>query len=122
MAQVALNSFAVSQRSDSVPPAADVGELLSRPYFADPLRRHDIAPITDGASAIVLAAGERARELRERPAWITGFEHRVETPVLGARDLTRSPIPPRPRPDWRPAGIPASVDVAEISHRSPTSI
>ena len=56
--------------------------------FADPLRRHDIAPITDGASAIVLAAGDKARELRENPAWITGIEHRIETPVLGARDLT----------------------------------
>ena len=39
----------------------------------------------------MLAAGDRARELRENPAWITGFEHRVETPVLGARDLTTSP-------------------------------
>ena len=68
-----------------------IDELLARPYFADPLRRHDIAPITDGASAIVLAAGDRARELRENPAWITGFEHRIETPVLGARDLTTSP-------------------------------
>ena len=68
-----------------------IDELLARPYFADPLRRHDIAPITDGASAIVLAAGDKARELRENPAWITGIEHRIETPVLGARDLTTSP-------------------------------
>ena len=29
--------------------------------------------------------GDKARELRENPAWITGFEHRIETPVLGAR-------------------------------------
>ena len=72
-------------------PAKSVDELLARPLFADPLRRHDIAPITDGASAIVLAAGDRAAELRENPAWITGFEHRIETPVLGARDLTTSP-------------------------------
>ncbi len=91
MAQVALDSFAGAPRTDSVEPAASVEELLQRPFFADPLRRHDIAPITDGASAIVLAAGDRARELRERPAWITGFEHRIETPVLGARDLTTSP-------------------------------
>ncbi|MCH9723122.1 MAG: thiolase domain-containing protein [Actinomycetia bacterium] len=114
MAQVALNSFAVSQRSDSVPPAADVGELLSRPYFADPLRRHDIAPITDGASAIVLAAGGRARELRERPAWITGFEHRVETPVIGARDLTRSDSTAASA-RLATGGDTASVDIAEIS-------
>lgn len=90
MAQVALDSFAVSERTDSEKSAKSIDELLARPYFADPLRRHDIAPITDGAAAIVLAAGDRARELRERPAWITGIEHRIETPVLGARDLTVS--------------------------------
>ncbi|WP_343576633.1 thiolase domain-containing protein [Mycobacterium sp.] len=91
MAQVALDAFAVSERTDSEKPAKSIDELLARPFFADPLRRHDIAPITDGASAIVLAAGDRARELRENPAWITGIEHRIETPVLGARDLTTSP-------------------------------
>ena len=91
MAQVALASMSAAGRTDSEDCAASVEELLARPFFADPLHRHDIAPITDGASVIVLAADERARELRERPAWITGFEHRVETPVIGARDLTTSP-------------------------------
>ncbi|BDB45235.1 MULTISPECIES: thiolase domain-containing protein [Mycobacterium] len=91
MAQVALDSFAQSERNDSVQPAESIDELLSRPFFNDPLRRHDIAPITDGAAAIVLAAGDRARELRENPAWITGIEHRIETPALGLRsDLTVS--------------------------------
>lgn len=69
----------------------DVESLLGAPYVADPLRAHDVAPITDGAAAIVLAVGDRARELCERPAWITGMAHRVDTPVLGARDLTVSP-------------------------------
>lgn len=91
MAQVALDCFAVAQRTDTVEPASSITELLDRPFFADPLRRHDIAPITDGAAAIVLAADDRARELRENPAWITGFEHRIETPILGVRDLTTSP-------------------------------
>ncbi|ANI42161.1 thiolase domain-containing protein [Mycolicibacterium vaccae] len=91
MAQVALDAQAASPRVDRLEPGTSVEELLERPYFAEPLRRHDIAPITDGASAIVLAAGDRARELRERPAWIAGIEHRIETPVLGARDLTVSP-------------------------------
>ena len=90
MAQVALDSFAVAERVDRLESAATVSELLDRPFFADPLRRHDIAPITDGASAIVLASADKARELRENPAWITGFEHRIETPILGARDLTVS--------------------------------
>ncbi|ORV50699.1 lipid-transfer protein [Mycobacterium europaeum] len=90
MARVAFDSFANARRVDSVEPAISIEELLDRPFFAEPLRRHDIAPITDGAAAIVLAAGERANELRENPAWITGIEHRIETPSLGARDLTES--------------------------------
>jgi acetyl-CoA acetyltransferase len=69
----------------------DIDDLLARPYLADPLRAHDCAPISDGAAAVVLAAGERAREICERPAWITGIEHRVESGSLGARDLTSSP-------------------------------
>ena len=113
MAQVALDSFAVAERTDSEKPAKSIDELLSRPYFADPLRRHDIAPITDGASAIVLAAGDKARELRENPAWITGFEHRIETPVLGARDLTTSPSTAASA-KVATGGDAGSIEVAEI--------
>ena len=113
MAQVALDSFAVADRTDSVQAADSVAELLDRPFFADPLRRHDIAPITDGAAAIVLAAGDRARELRERPAWITGFEHRIETPILGARDLTVSPSTAASA-TIALGGDAGSVDVAEL--------
>jgi acetyl-CoA acetyltransferase len=69
----------------------DVSELLDTPYFADPLRKHDIAPITDGAAVVILSTVERARDVVEHPAVLTGIEHRVDSPVLGARDLTRSP-------------------------------
>ncbi|MET7994124.1 thiolase domain-containing protein [Amycolatopsis sp. NPDC005232] len=69
----------------------DVAALLDTPYVADPLRAHDIAPVTDGAAVLVLAAAERAKDLVDRPAILTGVEHRVDSPVLGARDLTRSP-------------------------------
>ena len=112
MAQVALDSFAHAERNDSEKPAKSIDELLSRPFFNDPLRRHDIAPITDGAAAIVLAAGDRARELRGNPAWITGIEHRIETPVLGARDLTASPSTAASAK--AASGGNASVDVAEL--------
>ncbi|MCU4184176.1 lipid-transfer protein [Acidiferrimicrobium sp. IK] len=68
----------------------DVEALLSQPYVRDPLRRHDLPPISDGAAAVVLARGDRARQLCERPAWIKGFDHRVEEHLPGLRDLTRS--------------------------------
>jgi acetyl-CoA acetyltransferase len=79
----------VAARSRAGAPAVD--ELLDRPYVADPLRAHDCAPVTDGAAAVVLAAGDRASRHHARPAWITGFAHRVDSPVLGARDLTAVP-------------------------------
>lgn len=113
MAQVALESLSAARRTDSVEPATSVDELLARPFFADPLRRHDIAPITDGASVIVIAADDRARELRERPAWITGFEHRIETPSIGARDLTTSPST-ADSARIATGGDAGSIDIAEI--------
>ena len=66
-------------------------ELLAEDYEVAPLRRHTLPPLTDGCAAVVLAAGDRAYELCERPAFITGIDHRIETHALGARDLTRSP-------------------------------
>jgi acetyl-CoA acetyltransferase len=66
-------------------------ELLERPYFADPLRKHDCAPVTDGAAVVILASDDRARDLTDRPARIVSIQHRVETAHLGARDLTTSP-------------------------------
>lgn len=93
-----LAEVAARSRTDAAAnPAAQfsetttAGDLLQRPLVADPLREHDISPITDGASVMVLASAERAAELVERPAVITGIEHRVDSPALGARDLTHCP-------------------------------
>lgn len=68
-----------------------VDKLLSEPMFADPLRKHDCAPVTDGAAALVIAAADRLPASATAPAWITGFEHRADHHNLGLRDLTRSP-------------------------------
>ena len=68
-----------------------VEDLLAEPMFADPLRKHDCPPISDGASAVVLAAGDLARSVCSRPAWIRGIDHRIEAHGLGVRDLTQSP-------------------------------
>jgi len=67
-----------------------VDGILADPYLANPLRKHDCAPISDGASAVILAAGDRASELCDRPAWIRGIEHVCEPMDLGVRDLGRS--------------------------------
>ncbi|MGH3646700.1 MAG: thiolase domain-containing protein [Micromonosporaceae bacterium] len=93
---------------------ADAGALLEAPYTTDPLRAHDCAPYADGAAAVVLAAGDRARELRERPAWITGIEHRIDSPSLGARDLTRAPSAAAAGSAARAAGAARAARAADI--------
>ncbi|MDH2390222.1 thiolase domain-containing protein [Streptomyces sp. HNM0663] len=60
-------------------------------YVVAPLRTADCPPIGDGAAAVVLAAGDRARRLCPRPAWIRGMDHRTEAHSPGVRDLTDSP-------------------------------
>lgn len=90
--------------------ATSVDDVLAQPLFADPLRRWDCAPITDGASAMVIAATDRLPETCERPATITGFAHSVDPGTLGIRDLLRSPSAAAAA---RAAGT-AGVEVAEL--------
>jgi acetyl-CoA acetyltransferase len=71
--------------------SAPVDDLLGTEHLSDPLHIHDCPPITDGGVAVILAAGDRARDWSERPAWIRGIDHRVDSHNLGARDLTRAP-------------------------------
>jgi acetyl-CoA acetyltransferase len=89
MAEVAARcrAAAVSNPAAQVSGDVQVEDLLGAPYVADPLRAHDCAPVGDGAAVVILAAGARARELCERPAWITSFTHRIGSGSLGARDL-----------------------------------
>src|SRR4030095_8902536 len=76
-------------------------------------------PSSDGATAIVLAAGDRARDVTDNPVWIRGIEHRIEAHGLGVRDLAHSP-------SAGAAGGKAArdgVDIAELhapfSHQEP---
>jgi acetyl-CoA acetyltransferase len=90
----------------------DPDDLLEAPTIASPLRKHDCPPITDGACAVLLAAGDRARALCQRPAWIKGLAHRIDVQSLGRRDLTRSQSA---RLAAEAAGaIGGQVDIAEL--------
>ena len=91
----------------------DVDELLKADYVRNPLRRHDLPPITDGACAVVIATADKARELCENPIWITGFAHYTEAHYVGMRDLRTSPATTLAA---KAAGIEngAPIEVAEI--------
>ena len=81
--------------------------LLREPYVVAPLRAHDCPPISDGAAAVLLAVGDKARAVCERPAWIRGIAHRIEPHYPGVRDLSRSE-------SARLAGIAAGVGNADV--------
>jgi acetyl-CoA acetyltransferase len=98
-----------------------VDDLLKEPYYASPLRKHDLPPISDGAAAALIARGPRARDLCEKPIWIRGIDHRIESHHLGLRDLSDSPSS---RVAAHNLGLEAgSLDMAELCVRySPEEI
>ena len=96
-----------AQRSGNV----DVDELLAADVRYDPLREHDTPPVTDGCAALVLAAGDRARELTDRPVWIRGIDQRVEAHAFGVRDLA---VSPSTRKAAEVAGATGGSDIAEV--------
>ncbi|WP_024805110.1 lipid-transfer protein [Nocardia sp. BMG51109] len=93
MAQIVARSLADATANPhaQVRGEYDVDTLLEAPYVASPLRRHDVAPVGDAAAVVVLAAGDAARSLSERPAWVRGIDHRMDGHYPGARDLTHAP-------------------------------
>lgn len=113
MAEVAARSRAdaLTNPYAQVRGRLDVDDLVTAPYIADPLRAHDCAPVTDGAAALVLAAGDRARRHRQQPAWISGVAHRIDPQGLGERDLTTVPSAVAAADA---AALPADLDVAEL--------
>jgi acetyl-CoA acetyltransferase len=102
MTDAATNEWAIRKGATSI------DDVLAQALYADPLRRWDCAPVSDGAAGIVIAAGDRANEARQRPAWITGFEHRIEPIAINARDLTVST-------STASAGAAAGVDGVDLA-------
>ena len=119
MAEVANRSLTDAEKNEYAirKGGSSVEELLARPMYADPLRKHDCSPVTDGAAAIVLAAGDKAREVRDRPAWINGLSHYIDPMGMGTRDLTRSPSAARAAAAVDLSGVEVAELHAPFSHQ-----
>jgi len=106
LAAAASNPLAIRKGERSVE------ELLAEPLMHDPLRAHDLPARADGGAAVILATRDVAERVCQRPAWITGLDHRMDMHHFGARD-------PRRAPSVALAGEAASVpgdqvDIAEL--------
>ncbi len=113
MAEIAARSrtAAASNPYAQLTSSAPASELLAGSADFDPLHRHDCAPISDGGVAVILAADGRARELVDRPAWITGIAHATDSHQLGSRDLT---VAPSVGIAARAAGVTGDYEIAEL--------
>jgi len=110
----AINPYALRSKDDATPEY-----VASSEYYYEPLRKLHCYPFSDGACAVLLACGEKAKELCEKPVWIKGFSNSLETCRLGERELYTSPSTKQAAEKaYKAAGIsdPANeIDVAEIS-------
>jgi len=93
MAKIAARNRAVAKDNPNAQVTGDfeVEKLLAEPYLVSPLRVHDCPPISDGVSAVVLAAGDAIGRGESKPVFIRGIDHRLDSHQLGGRDLTLSP-------------------------------
>ena len=108
------------QRGESVPEWRDelafLNDPTSNPWVAWPLRLYDCAPITDGASCLLLTSSEIASNFTQKPVQIVGTGQATGRPLHAAEELTSlSAAKHASSQAYQMAGITAQdVQVAEV--------
>lgn len=92
MAEVVSRSRRNARNNPHAQLSGDVSveDVLAQDSYVSPLRKGDCCPVSDGASAVVIATVEKAQEWGKPYAVISGIDHCIETHNLGMRDLTDS--------------------------------
>ncbi|HLY39096.1 MAG TPA: thiolase family protein [Candidatus Binatia bacterium] len=81
----------------------------------DPLRLLDCCLVTDGGGAIIVTSGERARDLRQKPALIAGLGQVHSSEVIRPRDDGRGGGSEAADGAYRMAGCTAAdIDVVQL--------
>lgn len=118
-----LGTIAVTARKHAaLHPNAERKEPLAledyykSPMFFDPFRRLDICLLTNGGAAVVVASAERAKDLKHKPVYISGFaEHHPHRFITQASDMLTTGAKIAGEKAMRMAGIMVNdIDVAEI--------
>ncbi|GAB5450304.1 MAG: thiolase domain-containing protein [Halioglobus sp.] len=114
MAEVVSRSRRNALNNPHAQLAGDVSveDVLAQETYVSPLRKADICPVSDGASAMVICTVDKAKEWGLPYAVISGIDHCIETHNPGMRDLTDSVST---RKAAENAGVhKGAVDVAEL--------
>jgi len=95
-----------------------VDDVLSSMVIASPLKLYDCSPMTDGASAVIVASEEKAKELKvDTPIWVAGIGYSSGTANLSKRadfvGLDASVLASQRA--YKAAGVtPDQIDFAEV--------
>jgi acetyl-CoA C-acetyltransferase len=96
-----------------------IDDVLGSEILSYPITSMERRPFCDGACALILAKEERARELTDKPVWITGVGSCYDFHNLGDRDLANpTALFCAARDAYRMAGIndpSKEIDIFEIS-------
>lgn len=101
-------------------PDLTIEKVLASRMLADPVHLLDMCPQSDGACALVYAAGGRAERWCARPAWVGAAVTRHDQPTIGDLDrrlVTMRTLRDAAREAYQQAGITdplKEIDVAEI--------
>ena len=91
-------------------PDLTVGGVLNSKIFYEPIRELTMSPVSDGACALVLASGKKARELTDAPVWVEGVGS-CQGPYIRDRDPCKMESRREPRKlltRWRVSESPRS--------------
>jgi benzoylsuccinyl-CoA thiolase BbsB subunit len=93
-----------------------IEEVLNSRMICDPLTLYMICPVTDGAAAIVLCAGNKVREYTSRPVWLVGSALVSGDYSLFQKDICTSTMGEQAAADaYEMAGIgPEDLDLVEL--------
>ena len=108
------------ERGQPVPDWQDEMDFLNdpqaNPWIAWPLRLYDCAPITDGASCVLLVASELAGNFTDKPVHIAGIGQATGRPLHDAEELTSlASVKAAAAQAYEMAGVsPKDIQVAEV--------
>ncbi len=118
MVSVKNHGNAKNNPYSQLPMDISVKDVLNSRVLADPIKLLDAPPITDGASAIILADEQAAKRFSNHPVWVKGVGFCADAYHLGDRDLAEcKSLQKAAQTAYRMAGIDfpqREIDVAEV--------
>jgi acetyl-CoA acetyltransferase len=93
-----------------------IEQVLASKPIADPLRLLDCCLVSDAAGAFVVTSAERARDLKQKPAYLLGVgEMHTHEHIMCAPSMTHFGAAVSGRIAYEMAGVgPGDIDVAEL--------